>query len=157
MTQYNLQVDRKDIAFKRILVPLDGSKCSERAAREAIRIAKCAGSELTFLNVMVIPISFISGEIWEPMKKMEDRLEQRGKLCLEAARLEAASAGVEARTAIVEQVESPADGITDYARKNNIDLILIGTRGLGSFKSFILGSVTTEVIRSASCSVLVMR
>ena len=48
-------------------------------------------------------------------------------------------------------------GILDFAKENNIDLIVIGTRGRSGFKRLLLGSVALHVVTYAHCSVLVVK
>ena len=50
-----------------------------------------------------------------------------------------------------------AGGIVDYAEENNIDLIIIGTRGRSGFKKLLLGSVASHVVTYAHCPVLVVK
>ncbi len=52
---------------------------------------------------------------------------------------------------------SPADQIVDYAEKNDVDLIVMGTHGRGGLEKMWLGSVTEKVLRKAHCPVLVVR
>ncbi len=51
----------------------------------------------------------------------------------------------------------PAEAIVNLARLRNCDLIVMGSRGLGTFKELLLGSVSDKVVRRASCPVLVVR
>jgi len=48
-------------------------------------------------------------------------------------------------------------GIVDFAEENNIDLIVIGTRGRSGFKKLLLGSVASHVVTYAHCPVLVVK
>jgi nucleotide-binding universal stress UspA family protein len=50
-----------------------------------------------------------------------------------------------------------AGGILDYAEENNIDLIVIGTRGSSGFKRLLLGSVASHVVTYAHCPVFVAK
>jgi nucleotide-binding universal stress UspA family protein len=54
-------------------------------------------------------------------------------------------------------ISSAADAIISYAEKNNIDLIIMGTKGRTGLKKFLLGSVASGVISHAKCPVLVVR
>jgi nucleotide-binding universal stress UspA family protein len=50
-----------------------------------------------------------------------------------------------------------ADAIAHYAKDKNIDLIVVGPRGRSKLKSFVLGSVTSDVVRLADCPVLTVK
>ena len=54
-------------------------------------------------------------------------------------------------------VGSVVQAITDYAASEKIDLIVMGTRGMGGFKKMLLGSVSSGVVTHAQCAVLVVR
>ncbi len=66
-----------------------------------------------------------------------------------------AAAGVE-HEVVGEEVESPADAIIEAASQRHVDVICIGTRGLGRFEG-LLGSTSTKVARRAGCAVLLVR
>ncbi|MDY0409746.1 universal stress protein [Paracerasibacillus soli] len=51
----------------------------------------------------------------------------------------------------------PANEITDFAKGKDIDLIIIGNRGLNGIKEFVLGSVSKKVVDEATCPVLVVK
>jgi nucleotide-binding universal stress UspA family protein len=63
----------------------------------------------------------------------------------------------EPKTEIVEGVKSVATTIMEYAESENIDLIIIGSRGRTSFKKLLLGSISSNVMKNAHCAVLVIR
>ena len=65
--------------------------------------------------------------------------------------------GVKTTTAVLDNVTSTVYAITNYAEQRRIDLIVVGSRGLGGFKRMLLGSVSSGVLNHASCSVLVVR
>jgi nucleotide-binding universal stress UspA family protein len=62
-----------------------------------------------------------------------------------------------AAKAIVITSSSPAQSIVDYARDNQIDLIVMGTHGRGGAPAFLIGSVAERVVRTAPCPVLTVR
>ena len=61
------------------------------------------------------------------------------------------------RIAIHESSASVSGGILDFAEENNIDLIVIGTRGRSGFKRLLLGSVASHVVTYAHCPVFVVK
>lgn len=65
--------------------------------------------------------------------------------------------GVQVKTQMVESVGSPASAIVDRAQKENIDLIVRGTRGRTKLKKVLLGSVASGVVTYSPCTVMVVR
>ena len=63
----------------------------------------------------------------------------------------------ELKTEIVEGAKSAATTIMEYAESENIDLIIVGSRGRTGFKKLLLGSVSSKIIKNAHCAVLVIR
>jgi nucleotide-binding universal stress UspA family protein len=59
--------------------------------------------------------------------------------------------------ATVDVSDSPAEAIAEYARLQNIDLILMGTHGRSGISQFLVGSVAERVVRTAPCPVLTVR
>jgi nucleotide-binding universal stress UspA family protein len=146
----------------KILVPVDGSHESFRAAKQAQCIAKNDGSAVTFLSVIIQDCNpsfsdavlnekeyvFLHGEITNikiaNAEKMLDDL---------IASLDCTD--IDIATKIV--VGFPHPEIVSTAKKGNYDLIVMGHRGLNAFKRLFLGSVTKRVIIDARCSVLVVK
>jgi nucleotide-binding universal stress UspA family protein len=63
----------------------------------------------------------------------------------------------EATTEATRAYRSVVEEIIELATKRKIDLIVIGTRGLGGFRKLLLGSVSSGVVTHAHCNVLVVR
>ena len=61
------------------------------------------------------------------------------------------------KTEIVEGAKSVATTIMEYAESENVDLIIVGSKGRTSFKKLLLGSVSSNIIKNAHCAVLVVR
>ena len=128
-----------------------------RAADLASQIAKNNQAELTILHVMTISSAAYSGEAPYPFNKIEKVAWRDGERFVATAASLAERNGIKAKTAITTQVDSAMKGITQYANENKIDLIVVGTRDLGSFKRVLLGSTATGLVHSAHCSVLVVK
>jgi nucleotide-binding universal stress UspA family protein len=146
--------------YKRILVGLDGSPHGLDATRTAAELARRLGAELHLLTVTrpykVTPAlqRYLEAEnlLGEPKYVMDQMTES----IVRDARDIAEQHEVEkVRTAVREG--KPARSIVDYARTNRVDLVVVGSRGVGEAESPLLGSVSQKVCLLAECAVLVVR
>jgi nucleotide-binding universal stress UspA family protein len=138
----------KGEVMSKILVAYDGSDSGRRALAETARIA--AGNTVTVVSVAEPMSQF--GRTGELMLPEEDADRRRD---LAEAKQLLADCGVDA--AVVERKGDPATRILDEAEQEHADLLVLGTRGLGRTKRWLLGSVSTRVLQHASCNVLVVR
>jgi len=127
--------------YDTILVPTDGSETSVRAGREAFRLARTLGATVHVLFVIDESASsfLLSGDT---MSDVLDELRSRGEDALDATVAEAES--VDVVTEMVRGVKV-ADAITEYADANDIDLVVMGTRGRHGV-DLLLGSTTERVL-----------
>ncbi len=137
--------------IKKILVPLDGSKNSLRGLDNAISFAHAYHATIT--GVFVIPIyhTALDTEIW-PIEK--DLLEYGAKIMNKAKTL-AAQNGIKFYDKMLygdEEVQ-----IVKFAQSNDYDLIVIGSRGMGSTKEIFFGSTSHYVIHKSKIPVLVIK
>lgn len=147
--------------YKKILLPTDGSKYAEKAGEHAIWIADKIISEIIVLNV--IDISYLESIRQDDLlKELEKSMEKEGNDAvrkfaenLEARQCDGFCKNVMLTTEIKEG--KPAEMILKVIKDMDIDLVVIGASGKGSFNKFIFGSVTEKVVRSAKCSVLVVK
>ncbi len=147
----------EEFKIRRVLVAVDGSENSLKAVKVAAGIAKSREAELTVLHVLTLPVAAYYGDVPVQINKIEDEMRPQSEKYVSDAVSLAERNGVRAGTKIIERIESPVKGITDYASENDIDLIVVGTRGMGGFKRLLLGSVAAGVVHYAHCSVLVVR
>ncbi len=152
-------------SFKRILVAVDGSDHSMRAARVAVDLAQKYASELVVLHVTPMAsysnLSVLYGVSIPPPPAADEKYREYQRnvaktLVNRAAQL-AEGTGVSASTAIQESPGSVVERIAAYAQGEKIDLIVIGSRGLSGLKKLVMGSVSGGVITHAHCPVLVVR
>ena len=137
--------------IKKILVATDGSKNSLRAGKFAINLAKKTGSELIVVSVIVDPPYMIAGPRYFAAARIRWHKKWNDKI-LSLAR----SGGVRASAQVL-QSDSIVKSLLDYASSKKVDLLVVGTRGLGAFKRLTIGSVSSAAVNHATCSVLVVR
>jgi nucleotide-binding universal stress UspA family protein len=141
----------------KILVPVDGSKYSEEALKIAIDYAKTRGANICLLSVA----PFVEGIDLEisasEREKLNETFTKRADYIVQQACGILAGEDVIATCRHVVASSSIADAIIDYADKENIDLIIIGSRGLGKSSRFKMGSVASKVVKHAPCSVYVVK
>jgi nucleotide-binding universal stress UspA family protein len=146
----------------KILVPIDGSPNADRASDVAIGLAKSFGSELLILNVISTPNVLITTSAFgAPASGLESYYEQQensARHFVDEAVIHARKGGVSKVTSsVIRADKSIVEEIIGVASSNKVDLIVIGTRGLGGFKRLLLGSVSSGVVAHAHCNVLVVR
>ena len=151
-------------SYSSILVPLDGSEYSKRALDEAIEISKRLDSEINLLTVVTAPASSptiaLSGVVrGKGATKAIDAYVKKALGEATGFMQECAAycqnKGVKASYKVV--AENPAKAILDYAKKNNNDLIIMGSQGLRGIKKIkVLGSVSRQILENASCPVVIV-
>ncbi|MBH5320304.1 universal stress protein [Paenibacillus sp. GSMTC-2017] len=141
--------------YHHILVAFDGSKASEKALQHAIRIIEDhSGSRLTVAHADYRPTFAIGGLGWITPEGYHEQLQAYEEaLLLHAKELIADLPFAE----IVVLNGNPATAILDYGEEINSDLIVMGSRGLGAFKEFMLGSVSHHVVQHSKVPVLIVK
>ena len=146
------------MAYKRILVPLDGSTTSNAGLKEALKLAKAGKGRLRLLHVVDDTVLFRMAEPGVDLGSLLDELRRRGKQVLQAAARKAASQKVKAESDLSESFGlRVADIITRVARRWRADLVVIGTHGRRGVSHLLLGSVAEGVVRLAPAPVLLVR
>lgn len=146
-------------SLSKILVPVDGSEHATRALRVAAELASKYHSSLLILSVVAAPGFTLVGPVGAPAD-LSDYYQigndEANKAVQEAARV-AKESGVDSTTKVIQPVASAAEAIVEFATAEKVDMIVMGTRGLGGFKKLVLGSVSSGVVSISPCSVLVVR
>jgi nucleotide-binding universal stress UspA family protein len=148
--------------FRGILVAVDGSPNSIRAADAAIDLAKKNDANLYVLSVIPTPVYATTGAqgavgTGQTPKEFFDRAKKDAEGFVAGVVSKAEGQGLKVRGEITENVPSVVEAITDYAQEWRVDLIVVGTRGLSGFKKLLLGSVSGALVSHSPCSVLVIR
>jgi nucleotide-binding universal stress UspA family protein len=138
------------LSFKTILFPVDFSERCRGAVHHVRAIATRFQSKVIVLNVVETPTGY-PGDLDFGALAMgpEDRHAAAQTLLEKFVAEEFSSFPVEVRV----EAGDPATAITWLAQQEHIDLIMMPTHGYGSFRRFILGSVTAKVLHDAQCAV----
>jgi nucleotide-binding universal stress UspA family protein len=141
--------------MKTILVPVDFSDVSTRIVATAQEMARSFGSKLVLLHVSEPEPDFVGFEpgpiavrttVARDFRKEHQRLDE--------LRAQIAESGLEV---LALHIQGPIiDKVLDEADKHGADLIVVGSHGHGALFEFLVGSVTSGVLRAAKCPVLVV-
>jgi nucleotide-binding universal stress UspA family protein len=165
-----------DIQIKKILYATDLSESAVHAFAYAVSLANLYGAGITILHVLAeypgeeFITNMISADTWEAIKQRNfagarDQLigKRRGQTALKQA-LEAFSEEAQAgdeQTFVTDEIliESghPAEVIVESAKKQNCDLIVMGTHGQSALAEVLIGSTARWVVRHSPIPVLVIR
>ncbi|MFW5913208.1 MAG: universal stress protein [Candidatus Hadarchaeota archaeon] len=136
---------------KKILVPVDGSRCSEKAFQYSLDEADQLNNRLTILRV-VSDFGY-SGELLE--KGLKKQIGEARKYVKELKK-GADERGIETKIDVITGTDTATE-IVKFADKGEYDLIVIGSRGRTELETITLGSVSEGVVKRANCPVLVVR
>ena len=138
--------------FKNILIGIDGSEHALKATKIAGELARCIGANLwlvacfepvpTFLGESNLQAAIIA-HMSDADRSLQSALQEIGEIPGELS------------TQLLEG--SPADTILSVAEDRDVDLIVMGTRGLGRLIGLLLGSQSQKVVANAQCPVLLVR
>ena len=127
-----------DEAVRRVLVATDLSETAVRAVRFAAEMASRYDAELVVLRVLV------GTEV--------SRADAIAELDAYVEQLD----GERKRSAIV-SAEDPADAIVDAARRENVDVLVVGSVGMSGRREFLLRNVPNRVSHNAPCTVVIVQ
>lgn len=141
----------------KVLVPVDGSKNSLEGLKVASHYAQTKGAEVYIITV----IPYVSDIDLELSASERDRLlesmKNRGEEVLKKAAAEMKSYGVAKVNTVLATSTSAAHEIVNFSEKEKIDVVVIGSRGLGATSRFFFGSVAANVVMYSPCCVYVVK
>jgi nucleotide-binding universal stress UspA family protein len=149
--------------FDRILIPADGSKNSENAAKVGIELAKLSGGKAIIVYVadtgkyisstgFIPPFGGISPDVVDNIvTSIRDAGEKATLQVNELAR----ESGVTSERLIVEG--DPASEILRIAEESKADVIVMGSIGKTGLEKFLMGSVAEKVVRNSKLPVIIVR
>ena len=141
----------------KVLVPVEGSKYSMEGIKVASNYAKSNNAGIYIMTVT----PYVADVDLELSAVERDRLlesmNKRGEDVLKKAVNLLKSFGVSYIRTVLASSTSPAEEIVNFASSEKIDLIVIGSKGMGATERFFLGSVTSKVVRYSPCCVYVVK
>jgi len=140
----------------KLLVPVDGSECSDRAVDFVLRMTEWCkeAPEVHLLNVHHhLPYGRLAAAIEH--EKLQQYYRDEGLKALESARAKLDAAGV--RYQLHVGVGEPAEIVAQYAREQRCDQIVMATHGHGRMAGLLLGSVATKVLHLVAVPVLLVK
>ncbi|MBU5265571.1 universal stress protein [Virgibacillus proomii] len=142
------------VKYKNILVAVDGSEASEKAFLKSLDFAKQNSARLILAHV-VDSRTFATAEAYD--RTLAERADEYAKELLDSYVDKAKAAGLEDLVRCVEYGSPKIKIPKDIAKEFKADLIVCGATGLNAVERFLIGSVSENITRHASCDVLVVR
>jgi nucleotide-binding universal stress UspA family protein len=145
--------------YKKILVPLDGSKLAEVALAHVEQLAWEQGSSLILLRVVRPPraVEYTRQEEMMALNREREAVFKRdAETYLAARRGELRNKNLQVTTHIILS-EAVATAILDFAESEGVDLIAMSTHGRSGLGRWVYGSVADKVLQGATCPVLLIR
>lgn len=143
--------------YRKIMVATDGSENVKKAISTAVELARLSGAKLYAVYVVASGAGYTVGHPrdlgWE--RAMKEHLSAEGREAIASVEAAGKAGNVEVESVLLEG--SPANEIVDFAEKNDIDLIVMGTLGKTGIERFLLGSVAQNVVRHSRKAVLVVK
>lgn len=141
------------MSFKKILFPTDFSAASINAFHYAVKLADALEAKIELINVYRIPMTAIPEVPQAGILQETNRIEKENSMKRMSEMMIAQAGEVEIKQTPIYGI-FVADEIADYAKDNNCDLIVMGTKGEhGAVEKFV-GTTTTDVTMKAPCAVL---
>lgn len=144
--------------YKKILVPVDGSEKAAKAALHGAELASKLGADLTLFHVVPSIPAYINtspDHFSSVQQSIMDEFFRHGQEILTQVKEDLAAYRLNISTDIT--IGQPADEICKKAKDIGCDLLVMGSRGLGEIKGYLMGSVSNRVTRHAICPVLIVR
>ncbi len=138
------------VGWEKILIATDGSRYSRIAAERAIDFARSYGGELRVVSVVDVP-----SEFYAEAPNAVDEMISKAKGYVRDIRLQAETEGIKAESFVGEG--DAYQIITDLAKKEGVNIIVMSSHGRTGLKRLLMGSVAEKVIGHAPCPVLVVR
>lgn len=138
--------------YKQILLAADGSENAVRATKEAIKIASFHKDSIVDV-VYVVDFEKTKVEVLHSSSSEALNLERRKKL----SKIEHLLRESNISYKVIILHGTPGLEIVKYANEQQVDLVVIGSRGLNSLQEMVLGSVSHKVMKRVNCPALIVK
>ena len=161
---YNMRFSEEVIKMKKILIAVDGSKYSDKAVAEGVKIANAFGSKVVIVNVihMMLPegmhghsaVQVDYSKIYD--ENIYQTAKEKSLEILDAAKKKFGELSANVETFTLQG--DVAKSIIEYVSKSDFDLVVLGSHGSGSVVGrLLMGSVTTKVLHHIDKPILVVK
>ena len=146
------------VAVKKILVPVDRSGYKEKIIVYAVSLGIAWEAEVTVIHVIDPVRGVPGGKVEEKEREREEKAKREAEiLVFNTIDPLITIEGLNIKKEVVPESDTVEKTIIDYAKKNDIDVIVIGTKGMSAVEEYFFGSVANAVIHHAHCPVLAIR
>ena len=146
----------KSTVFRTIMVATDGSDLIKRAVKLAVEIARLSKAKIYAVHVITLEGNSIFHSSNEEQKKaLKEQLKTESIKATDYVENVGRASNVGVESIILEG--NPANELLDFAARNDVDLIVMGTHGKTGTHRFLIGSVSENVVRHSERAVLVAR
>jgi len=153
------RIELKEMKIRKILVPVDFSKYSVVTMNFAISFSRLTGASIVALHVFEKPVIpeaiWMSKQVIDIYRNYHKHAERKAKEELKKFIHQFETEGIDLKTKVVSGI--PYIQIINTAKKEKMDLIILGSKGLTVFQQVLIGSTADRVVRRAKCSVLVIK
>lgn len=148
--------------IEKILLAIDKSGYREKIIRYGLTLAKALKANVTAVHVIDRVALGVAGDLLSYYRggkvgEYQEVLKKQAQKLLSEVEILAKNESVEIDIEVIINAPTAAEGIIQFARNANMDLIIVGTQGMSGVEKFLLGSVANKVTSHAHCPVLVVR
>jgi nucleotide-binding universal stress UspA family protein len=143
----------KQKEFKKIVLAVDGSNASKKAAKKAFSLAKDTDIDVTAIHVVHVPAMAVPSPHTAYMGDIAGSMKKQGQSILDDIVKMGSDKGIKVDKKLVEGI--PDDEIIKSANKN--DLIVMGSKGHSTIGRILVGSVSEKVLHHSDATVMIVR
>jgi len=137
--------------IKHIVVALDESGEPKKGLEKAIYIAKLSDAKITGVNVINVNTTTLAAAVTDYGHYLTKKAEEM----LDSTKRDCEKQGIQFASKILDG--SPASKIAEFAEEGKVDLVIVGSKGLGGFRGKVLGSVANSILQESKVSVFLVK